>query len=132
MLDNYSSLKKHQIYQYLLSNLIVIKLLLLVLMSLIIIELTYTSPSTFRTKFVDTQSNAYIQEEFNQSRWYSLVDSIDATEKQVTLNTYIFPDKEGRLLATEIVKDLRAKGVQGEISIYGRNMSNRLLVKSKE
>lgn len=132
MLDSYSSLKKHPIHHYLLSNFIVTALILLLLTTLIIVELTRTSPSTASITFVDTQSKAYIEKEFSQSRWYSLVESIDTTKKQITLNTYIFPDQAGKQLATEIVKDLRTKGVQGEISIYGKNMSSRLLVISKE
>lgn len=132
MLDSYSSIKKNHIYTYLLSNFFFNLLIIALLVSFIIFIFFDTSTSTARVQFVDTQSSSYIEEEFNQSRWYSLVDSIDTSDNKITLNTFIFPDQEGRRLASQIVEDLRTKGVQGEISIYGKNMSKRLLVTSKE
>lgn len=130
MLDSYSTLKKHRAYNYLLINFMVTVLVLLLLITLIIVDLTH--PSTSYTRVINPQSKTYIEKEFYQARWYSLVDTIDTEGNLITLNTYIFPDQEGRQLATEIVKDLREKGIRGEITIYGKNMSSRLLVVSKE
>jgi hypothetical protein len=132
MLDSYTYSKKHRIYTYLMSNFFFSLLIIVLLVSLIIFKFFDTSASTARVQFVDTQSSSYIEEEFNQSHWYSLVDSIDTADNKTTLNTFIFPDQEGRRLASQIVEDLRTKGVQGEISIYGKNMSKRLLVTSKQ
>lgn len=132
MINSYSSLRKQRINHYLLNNFIIALSLALVLISLTYFGLTRPLPTTARVEFVDIQSAAYIEDEFRMSYWYSLVDNIEASDQHITMNTYIFPDQEGRLLAAKIVKELRAKGIQGEISIYGKNMSNRLLVKSTQ
>ncbi|MEA4900321.1 hypothetical protein [Desulfitobacterium sp.] len=131
MLDSYSSRKQRQ-HTYLVSNLSVGILIIALSVSLFIIGLTNILPLTIPVQFVDTQSKDYIEEEFRHARWFPLVESIETTENQITLNTYIFPDQNGQELAAEIVKNLRTGGVKGEISVYGKNMSNRLLVKSKE
>lgn len=133
MIDSYSSLKKQPISHYFSGNFIIALSIALVLITLTLFGLTRTTlPSIAHVQFVDIQSEAYIEDELRTTHWYSLIDNIEASEKQVTVYTYIFPDQEGRQLAAELVKELRAKGIQGEISVYGKNMSDRLLVKSTQ
>lgn len=75
------------------------------------------------------QVKPYIEEHFQQARWYSLIESIETQEDQIMIKTLIFPDQDGRVLADEIVDDLRRQGIRDDISVYGRNISYSLLTR---
>jgi hypothetical protein len=82
-------------------------------------------------RIVGEQVKPYIESQFQQARWYSLIESIETHDDESTINTFIFPDQEGRRLADEIVNDLRHQGITGDITIYGKNISHALLIHSQ-
>lgn len=75
------------------------------------------------------QVKPYLEEHFRQARWYSLIETIETNEDQIIIKTFIFPDQDGRVLADEIVDDLRRQGIRDDISVYGRNISYSLLTR---
>jgi len=73
------------------------------------------------------QVKPYVEEHFQKVRWYPLIETIETQADQIMIKTLIFPDQDGRVLADEIVDDLRQQGIMDDISIYGRNISYSLL-----
>lgn len=73
------------------------------------------------------QVKPYVEEHFQKARWYSLIETIETQEDQISIKTRIFPDEDGRVLADEIVDDLRQQGIMDDISVYGRNITHSLL-----
>lgn len=69
----------------------------------------------------------YIENNFQEARWYALIETVEVEGEDIAIKTYIFPDQEGRRLAGEILKELNRKGISGNIKIYGRNVSYSLL-----
>jgi hypothetical protein len=69
----------------------------------------------------------FIETHYQRARWYSLVESIETQGNRIIIKTFIYPDEEGHKLANEIVDDLENQGIDGDIVVYGRNMSYYLL-----
>lgn len=82
------------------------------------------------SKFVHMRT--FIQTAFGQAKWYPLIANVQTEEKNLVIQTSIYPDDEGKQLADEIIKELRGQGVNGPIQIYGRNVTYRLLCESSQ